>query len=220
MQIPRTRLKKLHRFHFFLFSRTTSKKPSRFTQNFWSQSRRLFVDRDEGQNFTFPIKNHQFSLFWHVYGIFAQKFHPEFIKFHPKWHFHAFFTKPYWKAFEIDTRRDKNFTFATPKSQISTFSYVSDVFTPKRHPNSSIWSPMIPFWIPKWSQTSSASSAGRPSGLAEPGRPGLASPAARSRLPAGGLLCGGRGRRGKGKGGGQRTGRTPPPHSYHRRWVI
>ena len=84
MQIPRTRLRKLHRFHFLLFSRTTSKKPSRFTQNFWSQSRRLFVARDEGRIFTFSIKNHQFPLFWHVYGIFAQKFHPEFIKFHPK----------------------------------------------------------------------------------------------------------------------------------------
>ena len=90
MQIPRTRLKKLHRFHFFLFSRTTSKKPSRFTQNFWSPSWRLFVDRDEGQIFTFSIKNHQFSLFWHVYGIFAQKFHPEFINFHPKMTFPCF----------------------------------------------------------------------------------------------------------------------------------
>ena len=30
----RTRLKKLHRFHFPIFSRTTSKKPSRFTQIF------------------------------------------------------------------------------------------------------------------------------------------------------------------------------------------
>ena len=102
----------------------------------------------------------------------------------------------------------------------SLFSYVSDVFTPKRHPNSSIWSPMIPFWIPKWSQTSSATSTGRPSGLAEPGRPGLASPAARSRLPAVG--CSAKG--GRGKREGQRRGaarrRSPPPHSYHRRWVI
>ena len=104
--------------------------------------------------------------------------------------------------------------------RFSLFSYVYDVFASKWHHRFMIWCPTIPFWTPKWSQTSSASSAGRPSGLAEPGRPGLASPAARSRLPAGGLLCGGRGRRGKGKGGGQRTGRTPPPHSYHRRWVI
>ena len=75
----------------------------------------------------------------------------------------------------------------------------------------------MPFWSPKWSQTRSASSAGRPSGLAEPGRPGLASPAARSRLPAGGLLC--RGTREAQRREAARR-RTPPPHSYHRRWVI
>ena len=114
----------------------------------------------------------------------------------------------------------RNSLFRLRNHTFSLFSYVYGVLAPKVHHQFTKWCPTIPFWTPKWSQTSLASSAGRPSGLAEPGRPGLASPAARSRLPAGGLLCGGRGRRGKGKGGGQRTGRTPPPHSYHRRWVI
>ena len=217
MQIRRTHLKKLHRFHFLLFSRTTSKKPSRFTQNFWSQSRRLFVDRDEGRIFTFSIKIHRFSLFWHVYGIFAQKFHPVFINFHPKWHFHDFFTKPYWKAFEIDTRRDKNFTFWDPKSHVFIFSDVSDVSAPKLHHKFMIWCPTIPFWTPKWSQTSSAS---WPS-LAGPGWP------ARPPGPAGGGQAGGPvgcflGReRGKSSGGARSAQQLmEPPHSYHRRWVI
>ena len=52
MRKRRTRLKKLHRFHFLLFSPTTSKKPSRFTRNFGSQSRRLFTDRDEDGKIT------------------------------------------------------------------------------------------------------------------------------------------------------------------------
>ena len=79
------------------------------------------------------------------------------------------------------------------------------------------WCPTIPFWSPKWSQTSPTGSAGRPSGLAGPGRPWLASRAARSRLPAGGLLC--RGTREAQRREAARR-RTPPPHSYHRRWVI
>ena len=104
--------------------------------------------------------------------------------------------------------------------------YVSDVFAPKLHHRFMIWCPTIPFWTPKWSQTSSASSAGRPSGLAEPGRPGLASQAAgparragQAAWRAGGLLPG------KGTREERRRWRSAqelmePPHSYHRRWVI
>ena len=110
--------------------------------------------------------------------------------------------------------------------RFSLFSYVYDVFASKWHHKFMIWCPTIPFWTPKWSQTSSASSAGRPSGLAEPGRPGLASQAAgparragQAAWRAGGLLPG------KGTREERRRGRSAqelmePPHSYHRRWVI
>ena len=81
MRKRRTRLKKLHRFHFLIFAPTTSKKPSRFTRNFGSQSRRLFTDRDEDEKITFSIKNRRFSLFGHVYDVFAQKITQDFIKF-------------------------------------------------------------------------------------------------------------------------------------------
>ena len=61
---------------------------------------------------------------------------------------------------------------------------------------------------------------GRPAErLAQPGWPGLASPAARSRLPAGGLLCRGGGK-GRAKEGRSAQEMMEPPHSYHRRWVI
>ena len=70
--------------------------------------------------------------------------------------------------------------FRLQNHTFSLFSYVSDVSGPEVHHKFTKLCPTIPFWTPKWSQTSSASSAGRPSGLAEPGRPGLASQAARS----------------------------------------
>ena len=95
--------------------------------------------------------------------------------------------------------------------RFSLFSYVYDVFASKWHHKFMIWCPTIPFWTPKWSQTSSARSAGRPSGLAEPGWPGLASPAARSRLPAGGLLCRGGGEEGRAKEGGSAQENPAPP---------
>ena len=117
--------------------------------------------------------------------------------------------------------------FRLQNHTFSLFSYVSDVSGPKVHHQFTKLCPTIPFWTPKWSQTSSASSAGRPSGLAEPGRPGLASqaagPAWRARPAAwraGGLLPG------KGTREERRRGRSaqelmePPPHSYHRKWVI
>ena len=59
----RTRLKKLQRFHFLLFSRTTSKKPSRFTRNFWNSYRRLSSDSNEDRKITFSDKNHKISVF-------------------------------------------------------------------------------------------------------------------------------------------------------------
>ena len=120
---------------------------------------------------------------------------------------------------KISRSRLQNHTF-------SSFAHVYGVLASKWHHKFTIWCPTIPFWTPKWSQTSSASSAGRPSGLAEPGRPGLASQAAgparragQAAWRAGGLLPG------KGTREERRRGRSAqelmePPHSYHRRWVI
>ena len=73
MQKRRTRLKKLHRFHFLLFSPTTSKKPSRFTRNFGSQSRRLFTDRDEDEKLRFRSKIvifHANTTFYNSFNVF------------------------------------------------------------------------------------------------------------------------------------------------------
>ena len=89
----------------------------------------------------------------------------------------------------------------------SLFSHVSDVFASKWHHKFTIWCPTIPFWTPKWSQTSSA---GRPSGW-----PSLAGPGCPARPP--GPACqpvgcsAGEGRGGEGKGGGQRAGEPRPP---------
>ena len=74
----------------------------------------------------------------------------------------------------------KNSLLRLQNHLFSLFSYMYDVFASKWYHKFMIWCPTIPYWTPKLSQTSSASSAGRPSGLAQPGRPGLASQAARS----------------------------------------
>ena len=80
MQKRRTCLQKLQRFHFLLFSRTTSKKPSRLTWNFQIQYRRLSSDSNEDRKITFSIENHKISPFLDVYGIFGPKWHPEIHK--------------------------------------------------------------------------------------------------------------------------------------------
>ena len=70
--------------------------------------------------------------------------------------------------------------FGIQNHRFSLFLDVSDVFAPKLHHRIMIWCPTIPFWTPKWSQTSSAS---WPS-LAGPGWP------ARPPGPAGGGQAG------------------------------
>ena len=97
------------------------------------------------------------------------------------------------------------------KPQVSLFSYLSDAFAPKLHHEFMIWCPTIPFWTPKWSQTSSAS---WPS-LAVPGWP------ARPPGPAGGGQAGphlaGRwaasreGNEGRAQEGAQRAGADGAP---------
>ena len=80
MQKRRTSLKKLQRFHFLLFSRTTGKTPSIFTRIFGIQSCRLSSDSNEHQNFTICGQNHRISPFSDVYDIFGPKWHPKFHK--------------------------------------------------------------------------------------------------------------------------------------------
>ena len=156
-----------------------------------------------------------------MYGTFAQKFHWNFIKFLPKLTFSYFYTQPYWKAFEIDTRWDKNFTFGTPKSQIFTFSIrvrrICSKMDSQIHDLVSndpiLDSKVVPDELGQ---------------LAEPGRPGLASEAARSCRrgpgwppPGGPVGCFPGRERGKSSGGGRSAQELmEPPHSYHRRWVI
>ena len=55
----RTRRKKLRRFHFLNFPRTTSKTPSRFTEIPNVNLARENLGWDEHGNFTFPDENHQ-----------------------------------------------------------------------------------------------------------------------------------------------------------------
>ena len=81
-------------FPFLLFSRTTSKKPSRFTRDFGSRSRRLFNDRDEDKKSLSRSKLRIF-IFPHVYDVFAQNPHQNFIKFIPNTIFLPCFTKHY-----------------------------------------------------------------------------------------------------------------------------
>ena len=95
--------------------------------------------------------------------------------------------------------------------RFSLLSYVYDVFASKWHHKFMIWCPTIPFWFPKWSQTSSAS---WPS-LAGPGWP------ARPPGPAGGGQAGphlaGRwaasreGNEGRAQEGAQRAGADGAP---------
>ena len=162
MQKRRTRRKKLQRFHFLLFSRTTSKKPSRLTRDFWNSYRRLSSDSNEDRKITFSDKNHKISVFLDVYDVFAPKWHPRIIK--------------------KGARNDFLVRGAPSRAR------------PARPAGRAGWpSPAGPGW------------PARPPGPA---------------WPAGALLRGEGGRSGKSKGERQRAGRTPPPHSYHRRWVI
>ena len=122
-------------------------------------------------------------------------------------------------SFEIDTRRDKNFTFGTPKSQIFIF------FIPVRRICFKMAS-QIHDLVSNDPILDSKVVPDELGQLAEPGRPGLASQAARpawrarpAAWRAGGLLPG------KGTREERRRGRSAqelmePPHSYHRRWVI
>ena len=94
-----------------------------------------------------------------------------------------------------------------------------DVFAPKWHPRFTKKELGITFFGPGRSTSSPAGSVGRPSGLAEPGRPGLAGLAAWPRL-AGRWAALREGKEARAQEGEVRTGQEEPPHSYHRRWVI
>ena len=102
--------------------------------------------------------------------------------------------------------------FRLQNNTFSLFSYVYGVLAPKVHHEVTKWCPTIPFWTPKWSQTSSASSAGRLGGgpwRAWPAR--QAGPAAWP-PPGGPVGCFPGRERGKSSGGGAARRRwwSPP----------
>ena len=152
----------------------------------------------------------------HVYDVVDQKRHPNFIKFHPKREFYTFARNTIRKLMRlapVGARKHENWM------NISIFT--------KHYQNPTRLIQSVPS-DPLLGSEIAPDEPGRPTGPAgpaEPARdgPGWAGPGWPARppgpaWPADALLCGeGSGKR---KGGRRRAGRTPPPHSYHRRCVI
>ena len=180
MRKPLTRMKKLHRFHFYLFHEPLAKHV-RILHGFLDFHFEGFLSIEMKVIFdNFDQKPSFFTFFTRVSG-FRSKWTSKFHENSFKNDFSVLFAR---NPIEKNTRltlvgtrislsRLQNHTF-------SSFAHVYGVLASKLHHKFTIWCPTIPFLTPKWSQTSSAS---WPS-LADPGWP------ARPPGPAGGGQAG------------------------------